>query len=214
MAIGSVLGSSASVNVNEVQFRSTVTPVTELRSLGALDDLVTTANGSIKVRVDAGTLSINEGSDNDNVGVRAGGTGDILLRAYGANSDVRINNDGLAGGLAQVSSGSGHITVRAQDDILLDAEVFTTGSGTIYLRAENGTVDGPLNGIDINRAITSGNGDILIDSSFDISVDAPVTSTNGDIGLIAGNTIAQNSTISSTTGAIMFDTPATLRLLR
>ncbi len=68
--------------MQDVEFSSTTSLVTETRSLNELDDLETTNNGSIKVILEAGTLTVTEGNDNDNVGVRANGTGDVLLRAY------------------------------------------------------------------------------------------------------------------------------------
>ncbi len=133
LVIGNVPLTSVTVNVQDVEFRSTTSPVSETRSLDQLNDLATTNNGSIKVIVEAGSLAVTEGNDNDNVGVSANGTGDVLLRAYGAGSDVIVTDDLGLNGEARILSGTGHITLRAADAITLDAEVATGGAGTIYM---------------------------------------------------------------------------------
>ncbi len=76
LIVGNVPSATVTVNVQQVDFRSTVTPVSQTRTLNQLDDLQTTNNGPIKVIVEAGSLIINEGNDNDNIGVFAQGTGD------------------------------------------------------------------------------------------------------------------------------------------
>ncbi len=83
LIVGNVAATNITVNVRDVEFRSTTSPVTEARSLNELDDLETTNNGPIKVLVDNGTLTVTEGNDNDSLGVRANGTGDVLLRVNG-----------------------------------------------------------------------------------------------------------------------------------
>ncbi len=60
-------------------------------------------NGHIKVRVDAGTLRINEAVDVD-------ARGDVLLRAYGPASDVLVD--------ATVTSDAGDVTLFAADDVV------------------------------------------------------------------------------------------------
>ncbi len=169
LIIGRVNAIAINVTVPVVEFRSTLGSRSIDRNQTALDDLETTNNGSIKVRVDSGTLTVTEGDDNDNVGVRAHGTGDVMLRAIGPASDVLVTDDLGINGEARISSGLGHITLRAQDDIVLDAQVFTGGSGSIFIDADSFSLAGPLDGIDVNRTITNVNGDILLRSDFDIS---------------------------------------------
>ncbi len=106
--------------------------------------------------VENGTLTVTEGNDNDNVGVRANGTGDVLLRAYGAGSDIIATDDLGVNGEARILSGTGHITLRAADAITLDAQVATGGVGTIYMVSGGNT--------DINRQVTTVDGDILLRS--------------------------------------------------
>ena len=77
----------------------------------------------------AGTLTIKGGLDSS--GVQAHGSGDILLQAVGAASDVVLD--------ATVVSDTGNITLNASDDIDINAAVTTSGIGTIYATAANGT---------------------------------------------------------------------------
>ena len=77
-------------------FDSSTTSVAESRGRGSLEDLVTTANGSIELVADAGTITVNRGTPTT-PGVIANGTGDTLLEARGAASDVVINADVFGG---------------------------------------------------------------------------------------------------------------------
>ncbi len=204
LIVDNVAATSVTVNVNDVQFRSTTSPVTETRSLTQLDDLETTNNGPVKVRVDAGSLTINEGNDNDNIGVRANSAGDVLLRVYGASSDIITTDDGGADGEARITSGTGHITLRAADDIALTAQVSTSGAGTIYMFADNGTAADAVAGIDINRQVTNASGDILLRSAANLSIDGPIVSASGDIGAIVAGNILQTANIT-TAGNLLLD---------
>ncbi len=189
LIVGPVALATVTVNVQQVDFRSTTTPVNESRSLGGLSDLETTNNGPIKVIVENGSLTITEGSDDDDIGVRAQGTGDILLRAYGAGSDLITTDDTLPSGLANITSGTGHITLRAADEIRLDSQVSTGGLGTIY------TVSG--GNTDINRQITTVGGDIMLRSGADTSIDGNIVSTTGDVAAIAAGSVLQTANIVS-----------------
>ncbi len=78
--MGSVLATTIDFNSVEVKFDSTQIDVRATHTLGTLSGLTTgpdidPANGHIKVRVDAGTLTINQAVDADS-------NGDVLLRAY------------------------------------------------------------------------------------------------------------------------------------
>ncbi len=103
-----------------------------------------------------------EGNDNDNVAVRANGTGDILLRAVGASSDIIVTDDLGPGGAARIVSGTGNIVLSADDDIDLNAQVQTGGAGTIDLVAKNLTVADPIAGIFVNGRVDSASGTIQI----------------------------------------------------
>ncbi|MEZ6060865.1 MAG: hypothetical protein R3C19_10910 [Planctomycetaceae bacterium] len=194
-----VIDTVAAVTVNvdmtqQVNFNSTVSAIPESRTTDALEDLTTTNNGPIKVVAKAGSLTISGGSDT--IGVTASGTGDILLEARGSASDVIVN--------AQVSSGSGHITLNAGDDVDLNASLSTSGAGTVFFTAANGTdgdVVGPeVDGINVDGTITTVDGDVLLSSAQDIRLTMSVTSTTGDVGLIAARDILHTATGDITTG--------------
>ena len=106
-----------------VNFNSTTTDVGEAQTTASLEDLGTTTDGPIKLVSLAGTLTVEGGLDSQ--GVSAGGSGDVLLEARGATSDVVINAD--------VVSGTGNVTLDAGNNLLVNASVSTGGSGTLYM---------------------------------------------------------------------------------
>ena len=137
-------------SVVRVNFNSTTTDVGEDQTTASLEDLSTTTDGPIKLVSLAGTLTIDGGAGGP--GVSAGGSGDVLLEARGATSDVVINAD--------VVSGTGNVTLDAGNNLLVNASVSTGGSGTLYMVAGNEiTVTGP---------VTSVSGDILIEAGSDL----------------------------------------------
>ncbi len=117
------------VTVTQANFNSTTSAVAATGS----EDLITTANGPIKLQTTAGNIGINSGA-NAAFGVSANGTGDVLLQTLANNGDVTISGD--------VVSGTGHVSVLAQDDIIQNSDVIT--SGTVYFQANNATVDGAV----------------------------------------------------------------------
>ena len=106
-------------DVVRVNFNSTTTSLPESRTLATLEDLQTSSNGPIKLVSEDGTVTIEPGADNT-FGVSADGTGNVLLEARGAGSDLIIN--------AAVLSGSGQVTLNAGDDVAQNADVSTGGS--------------------------------------------------------------------------------------
>ncbi len=126
-ASGLTVDSTGAITVQQANFDSTLTAVTD----ASLSDLQTTDAGAIKVVVDAGPLTVNEG-DADDTGVLAGSSGDVLLEATAG--DVVLNAD--------VESTTGHITLTAGDDVAQNADISTGTPGTVLVTAANGTVDG------------------------------------------------------------------------
>ncbi len=110
---------------------------------------VTTADGPIGLTTVAGPLTVLDP-------VSAGAAGLVLVEAAGAAGDVVLN--------AGVSSGTGHVSVVAGDDVQQNADIATTG-GTVYVEAANGTVDGsPNDGVRMAVAatISSSGGNVLV----------------------------------------------------
>jgi hypothetical protein len=129
-----------------------------------------------------GSITIEGGAGGP--GVAANGSGDVLLEARGAGGDVITNAD--------VVSGTGNITLDADNDLTVNAAVTTGGTGTIYATAGNdATVSGSLN---------NANGDLLVDVLRDFSQTGVIQSVAGDVGLIAGNNLVQGSTSSVASG--------------
>ena len=142
-ANGLTVDATGAITVQQANFDSTLTPVVD----ASLSDLRTTDAGAIKVVVDAGVLTVNEGSANTSDvagGVVAATSGDVLLEA--TLSDVVLN--------AAVSSTTGHITVTAGDDVDQNANLSTGTPGTVLVTAANGTVDA-LFGIDMASGTTT-----------------------------------------------------------
>ncbi len=182
-----------------VNFNSTTSPISESRNLAALEDL-TTRNGDIKLVAESGTITIEGGSDT--VGILAGNGGDLLLEARGTASDVVTE--------ASVASGTGHITLNADDDIVISESISTAGSGTVVLLANNGTLDAGgsrVDGININGTITLADGDLIAESAQDIRQTHAIQSDDGNVAMIAERHIEQTSggDITLAVGDILVD---------
>jgi hypothetical protein len=143
--------------VQRVNIDNTLTEVAD----ETLSDLATiSGNGSIVLRTLAGSLVLNDGlAPADQTSVRAHGSGNILLQAIAAGTDLVLNAD--------VLSATGHITIKAGHDIALSAGVTieTAASGTIYVDAIGGTLT-----MGENAKISAINGSIRLASAGDLLV--------------------------------------------
>lgn len=203
IVIDTVSGVTVDIDgVMRANFDSTATDVSEVRTVGSLEDLTTTsvASGPVKLVAEEGTITARAGAGGGSVS--AAGSGDILLEAR-TTGDVVVE--------AAITSGTGHVTFDAADDLSVNATVATSGAGTIYLRSGNGVsgdaVGPEMDGININAAIMSVDGDMLFESAADIRQTANVSTTNGDVGLLAARDIAQTASTSVTTtdGDLLID---------
>ncbi len=179
LIVDRVAAASVNVNVIQVDFRSTGTLVSESRTQTALDDLT---GGPVKVVVQAGQLTIDDGGDNDRIGVAS--SSDVLLSA---STNVLINTG--------VTSSGGNVTVQAGGTLTSAGPVSTNASGTIYFEAQQ---------VNVDAAVTSVNGDILVRAAQDISTTALIASTTGDIGLVAARDIMQSGNVT-TNARILID---------
>ncbi|WFB36478.1 LEPR-XLL domain-containing protein [Kiritimatiellota bacterium B12222] len=144
-------------------------------------DLTTGLNGDIVLVTLAGSITLNDGGDEDFLAVEANGTGSIRLEAP---VNVAVNSG--------ISSGTGHITVVAGDNIAAGVGVVTISTataGTISLRA-GGAVS--MTGLTQVQAM---------DSSLRISGDGDVT---------LGTLTAAEVSILSTSGSV-FNATGTIR---
>ncbi len=145
---GVEIGDTGNISASRVNFDSTTTIITDL----SREDLVTTNNGNIQLVSTLGNITVQTGSS-ALFGVRANGSGNILLRTLGAAGDLILN--------ARIESGTGHVTLYAGDDIDFNSTLATGGSGTVLLYAINATADGIL-GLDMSAtsSVTTGGGNV------------------------------------------------------
>ncbi|MCC5833380.1 MAG: hypothetical protein JJU20_01490, partial [Opitutales bacterium] len=114
---------TVTVTVTGFNADATTTTVTDAAQSG----LNTGADGNIVLVSSGGTITVDEA-------ISAGGSGNILLDARGAGSDLTINHN--------ISSDTGHISLKAANNISLaaDRSVSTATSGTISLTAIAGSL--------------------------------------------------------------------------
>ena len=185
ITVNSIALLDVALDVTRADFNSGTSQITPTATLTALEDLTTTTNGPIKVVAENGTITISGGTTGT-PGVSAEGTGDVLLEAGGASSDVIVN--------AGVLSDSGNITLIAADSVTTSAEIRTdnngvAGEGEIYIQAVGGAIT--IGGV-IDSKQTTGTGDVLLSAGQDITLSAMVTS-GGKLGLLAGDDVFQNA---------------------
>jgi hypothetical protein len=186
------------IQVQQVNFRSNPTTLVVQPGLGVgeLSDLV--SGGAIKLVTVDGSLVINDGSNADGLGVFSNGEGDILLEARFIAPGPRSNVTTTAG----IQSNGGHISVIADNQVTLGDDLRTSGGGTIFVNAQNGSI-AITDGIDADTdGIQNGTGDILLRAFLDITVNATISSQR-DIGLVAGRDVLQSSAITTTGGDIL-----------
>jgi hypothetical protein len=194
---GVTIQSTGEIAVQQANFNSSTSTQTD----SSLSDLVTTNIGPVKVLSTRGTITVADG-DRDGVGVFADGTGNVLLQALGDGGDVIVHS--------VIESVTGHITLSAADDIDINAEILTGGSGTVYLRAENTRVEslaGHIDGVSVDGEIRTAAGDILIDSMHRVSQTRKMTSSSGSIGILAVEDYLQSETgnVIATSGDVLVE---------
>ncbi|MCX6937742.1 MAG: hypothetical protein NTU80_07550, partial [Verrucomicrobia bacterium] len=154
---------NVAVTVTDFNSDLTTTTVTD----AAQSDLTTGANGNIVLVATLGDLTLNDGSDADNIAVTAHGTGNILLQSVAGTFTAN----------ADLLSGTGHITLKAANNISLTASVDVTTAGT-------GTQD-----------LVASTGSILMATT------ATLNTVNGDIRLTAGDAVLHQAVIGDITAS-------------
>ena len=184
------IGATGEITVYRTEF---IFPSTQIKD-ASLEDLTTTQNGPIKLVAEAGTITVNGGTDA--AGVSAHDAGDVLLEARGAGSDVAIN--------ASVTSGSGHLTLMAGDDLRVSAPVATAGKGTLYFHSGSGTVDAVspnVDGITVSAAVQTEEGNMLLRSDQNIRQTAAIVTRWGQVAMDAAKGVMQEAGGNITTNA-------------
>jgi len=167
--------SDVTVTTSVVQSDGNLAP----SSSRSLSDVITSGNGDIVIRAKDGDFVLNDGSEpDDGVSVQAGGSGNLLLEAVADGTSLTAN--------AAVKSGTGDLTLKAHEDVTLNAEgdLSTGGDGTIVVLALNGSLT-----MDADASITTASGDQLLNAG-DATDD---TITLGDLVSTSGGSVAVDS---------------------
>ena len=162
-------------DVVRVNFNSTTTSLPESRTLAALEDLRTSSNGPIKLVSEDGTVTIEPGADTT-FGVSADGTGNVLLEARGAGSDLILNGN--------VVSGTGLISVTAGRDVIQNASISSSaGLGDFGITAGRdialGRIDATAVVLLAGRDILDNNGGGVVNVTADTLLMIADTDSNG-----------------------------------
>jgi hypothetical protein len=137
---GGIVVDTISVGVKQVNFNSTLADRSE-----TLEDLVTTANGPIKLQSISGDILVKGGTAGT-LGIRADGTGDVLLQTV-LNGTVITQ--------AQVQSSTGNITIDSVDALQVRDHLRTSNPGRIYLASQGDVTVEALNTGNVNLKIVS-----------------------------------------------------------
>ena len=156
-----VIGAIDPVEVNEVQHDGTVVVSADLETMTGLNTRAS-SNGSIVVRALGGSIAV----DNP---VGADGSGNVLLESD--NSDITLN--------ANVTSGSGHVSVLAGLDVNQNATIQLGGTLDVTGSGGSITMSNEAQGI-------SGNGNIRYHATEDITLSG-LDAGSGSISLVADN---------------------------
>ena len=134
------------LSVNRVGSDASTAAVTD----AAQSDIRTTGgNGNIVLRTTAGSITLNNGSaPADSTAISANGSGNILIQAIGAGTDITAN--------ANVVSTSGSISVSAAGSVLQNANISTTGTIDVRAGADITMADGTLDTSSANIRYVAG----------------------------------------------------------
>ena len=155
------------VSVNRVQADGSVSVTTDAAQRG-----VTTSNdGAVLVRTLAGSLTVADA-------VSAGGSGNVRLAAEGAGTDLILN--------ANVTSGTGHMTLRAARHLNLNANVQTAGAGTVNLEAVTGALT-----MNAGSVVTNASGSQRLAATGNVTLGT--LTTQGNVSLVSGGSISADT---------------------
>jgi hypothetical protein len=139
--------------------------------------LVTGFNGSIVLRTTSGTITVAPpGESTAGVGVLANGSGNILLQAQGANSDVFLG--------ANVQSGTGDVSILSPRNVSIGstAVVLASGAGNLDVEATTGSVSMAVGAGVIN---VGGSGNVRFWANGDLTL-THVDAGSGALSAISG----------------------------
>ena len=165
---------SVAVSVNQVSLAGTVATSSDAAQSG----IVTSgANGNIVLESASAPITIN-------TALAANGSGNVLVQTYNRTAPIDIE--------AAISSGTGHIEVKAFGDVDVAQAVTTGGAGNIDIEAADNLV---MTG---NTLVSSGTGNIYLGGQ---SVAVARVSTGGDVALFSSTSILDANGNSDAAGA-------------
>ena len=183
----SITVDTVTVSVTEMNTDAGTTVITDSEQ----SDLTTLgSNGHIVLSTTDGSIVINEGLDND-TGVSANGAGHVLLEANGEGRDITVNAD--------ITSTTGHLTLRAVDSLVINADLTTATDGTISLDAEGGALT--MAG---TSTIAATNSSVRLNAATDVSL--------GNVVAANVSVVADSGSINNSANSSMNVTATTLRL--
>jgi len=152
-----------------------------------LQDVVTTLNGSVVLDATGGTITLNDG-DMDGNALVANGSGNIRVSA---SQDISVNAD--------VLSTTGHITLRAGGSMNVGdhVDIVTDTPGTIYLRAETGSIT-----MSASSTASAPNSTILIQGSTDVTAGS-ISAAAAAIISVNGNVFNADNSITNFSGTAL-----------
>ncbi|WP_159435506.1 filamentous hemagglutinin N-terminal domain-containing protein [Ectothiorhodosinus mongolicus] len=177
---------SVAVTVRDFDANASTTEVADALQ----SDLTTGDDGDIVLVATLGDITLKDGHDDDGIAVSANGTGNVLIRAM----------DGSIESNADILSDTGHLTLRAENNINLNEEVdvVTGAPGTISFNAVTGALT--MAG---NSSVTASGSSARLAADGDLTVG---NVTADDVSLVSG------ASIINAAGSTMNVTATNLRL--
>ncbi len=177
----------AVASVNQVKADGTLEAVNDATQ----SDVVTTGGAAV-LRSQGGDIALNDGSAPADMTSVATGGGNIRIESVDAAKNVAVN--------AAVDAAGGHLTALAGNNLNLNADVQTSGTGTIDLEALNGAAtmaDGATAQTDGANLRLKAAGDVVI-GLIDLRSAADRAATS-----LAGQAAWGEASIISTGGSIL-----------
>ncbi len=154
-----------------------------------------TSRAQIKVVALNGDITVDDGSDADGVGIESTAAGDILIETRTAGNDLLLNT--------AITSQGGHINLISANAINVLDDVRTIAAGSILIDAIAGAVRVADGGDADSDGIQSVDGDILVRTGANLTVDATIQSQRGDIGLVAQGNVEQRVDVNTGAGNLL-----------
>jgi len=159
-------------------------------TVSGLSDLTTAGNGSIVLVTNNGSITLNAAVNPSAVAASAAGTGNVLIEAQGATSDLTLNST--------IDTGTGDVTLSAGRNVLLGSAVGVTAAGNLDVAATGSVVMAANNvlsspsGVEISAGVNIALGQVS--SAANVWITAAGSVTDSGAGTIT-DVMAANAVI-------------------